>query len=85
LGEGGDGSQKFQHEKIKKKTILDIYIKNLKKIPKKPFEKVVVHLKMLHLCEILHKRKLQNLKTMFFFLSILCCKDVSGKHPKSDL
>jgi hypothetical protein len=67
LGGGGDGSQKFQHEKNEKKTLLDIYIKNLNKIPKKPCEKVVDHLQMLHPCKILHQNFLQDLETMLFF------------------
>jgi hypothetical protein len=67
-------------KKLKKTHYLTIISK---KIPKKSFEKVAIHLHMLHPCKILHKENYKIFQTIFF--SILCCKDVGSKHPKGDL
>jgi hypothetical protein len=76
------GHKNFNMKNLKKKTLLDIYIKNLNKIPKKPCEKVVDHLQMLHLCKILHKKNLQVLETMLFFFQFYVVRMLTTNIPR---
>ncbi len=75
---------KFQLEKISKKITWHLYQKSQKN-PQKTLWKGGSAFANVTSVQILHKKKLQNFKKIFSFLSILCYKDVNIKHPKGDL